>query len=226
MSAPSRGFTLIEAIVALALIGLVMLGLTLLTAQWFRQWNHAAGNVQQSERLAAGFDRFMDDIGAAEASAPPNYDKTILFEGTATDLTLWRTRLSINPEFGMELVHYALETRSGQTELVRRHIHLEPGEPLRGSYQWQDPVVLARLPFALAFSYLGADHTHQPNWHRMSALPASVVLTAAEPDNRFLPVEAKIYAEIPAFCAAQTEFSACIAVMNGEQPAKPPAKTQ
>ena len=225
MKVASRGFTLIEAIVALALAGLVVLGLATLTAQWFSQWNHAAGTLQTSEALAAGFDRFMNDLGAAEASAPPNSDQAILFEGTATSLTFWRTRLSVRPEFGMELVHYSLDTTSDHTTLVRRHVHIEPGEPLRGVYQWQDPVELARLPFALTFSYIGEDGKFSSNWHNRPTLPDSVLLSALDTQSAFVPVQARLHAEIPASCAAQTEISGCLAIIKGGPVTKPQGQT-
>ena len=45
------GFTLIEALVALALTGLVLSALGTMTAQWLPNWNRGLDRIQQSELI-------------------------------------------------------------------------------------------------------------------------------------------------------------------------------
>ncbi|MEN3289563.1 MAG: ral secretion pathway protein, partial [Bradyrhizobium sp.] len=44
-----QGFSLIEALVALALTGLVLSALATITAQWLPNWNRGIDRIQRSE---------------------------------------------------------------------------------------------------------------------------------------------------------------------------------
>src|ERR1700692_3805692 len=51
------GFTLIEALVALALTGLVLSALANLTAQWLPNWNRGLDRIQRSEMVGITLQR-------------------------------------------------------------------------------------------------------------------------------------------------------------------------
>ena len=60
------GFTLLEALVAMALMGLILAALATITAQWLPNWNHGIARVQRNEQVALGLERLAADLAAAE----------------------------------------------------------------------------------------------------------------------------------------------------------------
>ena len=56
------GFTLIETLVALALMGLVLSALANLTAQWLPNWNRGLNRIQRSELIGTALQRIADDL--------------------------------------------------------------------------------------------------------------------------------------------------------------------
>ena len=54
---PMAGFTLIEALVATALMGFILAALATITAQWLPNWNHGIVRVQRNEQVALGLER-------------------------------------------------------------------------------------------------------------------------------------------------------------------------
>ena len=60
------GFTLIETLVALALMGLVLSALANLTAQWLPNWNRGLDRIQRSELIGIALQRIADDLAAAQ----------------------------------------------------------------------------------------------------------------------------------------------------------------
>src|SRR5271154_4004143 len=51
------GFTLIETLVALALMGLVLSALANITAQWLPNWNRGLDRIQRSELISIALQR-------------------------------------------------------------------------------------------------------------------------------------------------------------------------
>lgn len=60
------GFTLVEALAAMVLMGLVLAALATITGQWLPNWSRGFSRVQSSQLLAAALDRIVADLGAAE----------------------------------------------------------------------------------------------------------------------------------------------------------------
>src|SRR5581483_3977550 len=60
------GFTLIETLVALALMGLVLSALASLTAQWLPNWNRGLDRIQRSEMISMALQQIGADLAAAE----------------------------------------------------------------------------------------------------------------------------------------------------------------
>jgi general secretion pathway protein J len=61
MSSPCRrrrlevaGFTLVEVLMATALMGAILAALATVTAQWLPNWNRGFARVQRTENLALG----------------------------------------------------------------------------------------------------------------------------------------------------------------------------
>src|ERR1700745_3596493 len=85
------GFTLIEAIVALALMGLVLSALASITAQWLPNWNRGVSRIQRGEAIGIALQRIAADIAATEY-VPANRDSPQpLFDGSELSIVFVRT---------------------------------------------------------------------------------------------------------------------------------------
>src|ERR1700740_502669 len=112
------GFTLIEALVALALTGLILSALATLTAQWLPSWNRGFNRIQESELISIAMQRIAADLAAAEFVPPSRATKKPLFEGTALSVTFVRAALGPNVGIGLDLVRLGETTERGQLVLL------------------------------------------------------------------------------------------------------------
>jgi general secretion pathway protein J len=178
-----RGFTLIEALVALALTGLVLSALGTITAQWLPSWNRGLDRIQQSELIGIAMQRIAADLAAAEY-VPPNRDaRKPLFDGSALSVTFVRTALGPNAGVGLDVVRISETTDQGGLVTVRTRAAfgplppgVSPSEQIHGS----DPVVLLRPPLRLSFAYAGPDRVFRDSWHDADKLPAAIMLTVRD----------------------------------------------
>jgi general secretion pathway protein J len=173
------GFTLIEALLSVALMGIVLAALALLTAQWFPNWNRGFRRVQQTELIGLGLERAVADISAAEFVSPNGKTKHPLFEGSELSVIFVRSALGPNTAPGLDIVRLSEMPTERGLALVRtraKFTTLEPGAQVGSQIAFSDPVVLTQGPYRLSFSYAGADRAWQPVWHDATQLPRAVRL--------------------------------------------------
>jgi general secretion pathway protein J len=173
------GFTLIEALLSVALMGIVLAALALLTAQWFPNWNRGFRRVQQTELIGLGLERAVADLSAAEFVSPNGKTKHPLFEGSELSVIFVRSALGPNTAPGLDIVRLSETPTERGLALVRtraKFTTLEPGAQVGSQVAFSDPVVLTQGPFRLSFSYAGADRAWQPVWHDATQLPRAVRL--------------------------------------------------
>ena len=75
------GFTLVEALLATALMGVILAAIGTVTAQWLPNWNRGIARVQRAERLAIGLERIAADLSVAEMMPLNAEAKLPLFDG-------------------------------------------------------------------------------------------------------------------------------------------------
>jgi general secretion pathway protein J len=178
-----EGFTLIEALVALALTGLVLSALGTITAQWLPSWNRGLDRIQQSELIGIAMQRIAADLAAAEYVPPNRNGRKPMFDGSALSVTFVRTALGPNVGVGLDVVRIGETTDQGGLVTVRTRATfgplapgVSPSEQIHGS----DPVVLLRPPLRLSFAYAGPDRVFQDSWHDADKLPAAIMLTVRD----------------------------------------------
>jgi general secretion pathway protein J len=178
-----QGFTLIEALAALALTGLVLSALATITAQWLPNWNRGFDRIQQSELVGISMRRIAADLAAAEY-VPPNRDQVKpLFDGSALSVTFVRTALGPNVGVGLDVVRIGETTDQGRLVTVRSRAAfgpLPPGLSPSEQINVSDPVVLLRSPFRLSFAYAGSDRVFRDSWRDADRLPAAIMLTVRD----------------------------------------------
>ncbi len=204
--AGERGFTLIETIVALALMGLVLSALASITAQWLPNWNRGLSRIQRSEVIGIALQRIGADLAAAEY-VPPNRDtRHPLFEGSELSVTFVRTAQGPNAGPGLDVVRVGETTDHGEFMTVRsrsRFTPLPPASSLAEQMHFGDPVVLLRAPFRLSFAYAGPDRIWKGAWRGANKLPAMIRLTIRDASTgRVLSVStiAPVHVQVPSDC--------------------------
>jgi general secretion pathway protein J len=178
-----EGFTLIEALVALALTGLVLSMLGTITAQWLPNWNRGVDRIQQSELIGMAMQRIAADLSATEY-VPANRDqRKPLFDGSALSVTFVRTAFGPNVGVGLDVVRIGETVDQGSLVTVRSRAPFGPlpsGVSLSEQISVSDPVVLLRAPLRLSLAYAGPDRVFRDSWHDMDRLPATIMLTVRD----------------------------------------------
>ena len=199
------GFTLVEALVATLLMGMVLAALATVTVQWLPNWNRGFARVQRTELLAIGIERLAADFAAAEFVPPNRKTDHPLFEGTELSATFVRSAVGPNTRSGLDVVRIS-ETADRQGRvMVRATATFTPGSGSIDQIVFGDPVVLLRSPYRLSFAYAGKNGVWKGSWHDASTLPAAVRLTVRDAaTDRALPVStiAVVHADLPVECVS------------------------
>jgi general secretion pathway protein J len=225
------GFTLIEALLSMALMGIVLAALALLTAQWFPNWNRGFRRVQQTELMGLGIERAVADLSAAEFVSPNGKTKRPLFEGSELSVVFVRSALGPNTTPGLDIIRLSEMPTERGLALVRtraKFTPLEPGAQVGAQVAFADPVVLTQGPYRLSFSYAGADRGWQPTWHDATQLPRAVRLTVrSTTTGQIVMVSTAMPVRVtgPAECAAAQSVRQCLDRLDKPEP-EPQGETQ
>jgi general secretion pathway protein J len=201
------GFTLIEALVATALMGIVLAALASLAGQWLPNWDRGISRAQSSEVVGVALERLVGDVGSAQHVTAGREAKNPLFEGTASAVIFVRPAFGPNARPGLEVVRIA-EARDGNAiALVRSVAPFMPSatDPptLPG---FADPMPLLHAPYRVSFAYAGRDGAWKNTWQNVPDLPAVVRITVRrEGSDRALSVStaALIHVDMPVLCLKQ-----------------------
>jgi general secretion pathway protein J len=216
------GSTLVEALVAMLLMGMVMASLATITAQWLPNWNRGFARVQSAEHLSLVLDRLAGDLAAAEFVSLNRNNQRPLFEGAELGVTFVRSAIGPNARGGLDVVQIAeMADRLGPV-LVRARTPFVPAEKVEG--QFTDPVVLLRAPYRITLSYAGADRAWKGTWSGARELPSAVRFTIRDGVSErtlLASTAAVIHTQLPALCANSDDERRC--GRNGAPKRKPPA---
>jgi general secretion pathway protein J len=178
------GFTLIETLVALALMGLVLSALANITAQWLPNWNRGLDRMQRSELISIALQRIGDDLAAAEYVPANRQEKQRpLFEGSELSVTFVRTAVGPNAGVGLDIVRLAETTDPGGLVTARARAPFRPlplGSSLSEQLHFGEPVLLLRAPYRLSFAYADDDGAWKGSWRDSDKLPAKIKLTVRD----------------------------------------------
>jgi len=205
------GFTLIEALLATLLMAIIMGALAKVTSQWLRSWDRGFSRIQSVDLLAAGLDRLVADVAAAQIVAGTNMP---LFDGSEFAVMFVRTPLGPNTFTGLEVVRIEEASDNRGPALVRNTAPFTPVIRDLTEVNFSDPVVLIRAPYRISFSYAGPDHVWRDTWRGAAQLPRAIRVSVHDSAaSRTLAVltSTVIRAELPARCAAVKAVAECVA---------------
>jgi general secretion pathway protein J len=181
------GFTLIETLVALALMGLVLSALANLTAQWLPNWNRGLDRIQRSEMIGITLQRLADDLADALPVPASASDMGPFFSGSEQSITFVRTALGPNAGPELDVVHLGETTDIAGLATVRSRTQFRPVPPnasASNQFHFREPVVLLRAPYRLTFAYAGDDDEEwQSSWRDPAKLPSRIKLTVRDSSN-------------------------------------------
>jgi general secretion pathway protein J len=206
------GFTLVEALVATVLMGLILAALATITARWLPNWNHGIARLQRNEQVALGLERVAADLAAAEYIAINHETRKPFFDGTNRSVIFVRTSLGPNSGPGLEVVRIAESTSEQGVVLVRTRAAFKPGiDPTQLNFT--DPVVLLRAPYQVFFSYAATDRNWRDDWRQQPQLPSAVKLSLRDTITQrvvSLSTATLIHVEVPADCIAAKSYAECL----------------
>ena len=181
MRRPSRrarqgeaGFTLLEVVVTIALMGLIVGALATVTGQWFQTWKRSLLRVQRNEKVAIALDRLVTDLSAALYVSPERLSKSPAFRGDEKSVLFVRSAIGPNGASGLEFVQIAEITDSLGPALVRMRAPFTLLPSSGAAIPFSDPVVLLRAPFRIAFAYAAPDGKWVKAWRNSGDLPSGV----------------------------------------------------
>ncbi len=199
------GFTLIETLLATALLLLILALLASVTAQWLPNWNRGFLRAQRNERLALGIERIVADLAAVEFILSTGEIKHPIFDGTTLAVTFIRTAIGPN-RHGLEIVRLAEVADERGPVLVRATTPFVPLAAEGGAIdrmRFTDPNVLIQAPYRVQFSYAGADRQWLTSWRDTVRLPSAiriVIRNVVSGQVLELATAAKVHIDAPADC--------------------------
>jgi general secretion pathway protein J len=209
------GFSLVEALLATALMGAILAAIATVTAQWLPNWNRGFERVQRSEALTAGLERIVADLAAAEFISAGAGIRQPLFDGTELSVTFLRTALGPNTRPGLELVR--IQEIGGEKGLmmVRTRARFLPvgRDGINPQVAPRDPVVLVRAPYRVTFAYAGPDRIWRNQWRGEGVLPNAIRIQLRDAvTDRTLSVSTAtlVHADMPADCIFAEVINDCL----------------
>jgi general secretion pathway protein J len=222
------GFTLIEALVATVLMGMILAGLGSITSRWLANWDRGFARAQRGELVSIALDRLVADLGAAEFVTASRDVKVPLFDGTPSAVTLVRTAYGPNARPGLEMVRIAETSDRNGIVLVRSKASFAPlsaGLTAPNPLSFADPVALLRAPLRVTFAYAGRDGAWRDTWQGAPLLPATVRVTvrdAASDRTLSISTAALVHVELPAACARAKDKNDCAGKSDEDTPGNDP----
>jgi len=223
------GFTLIEMLIATALMVAILGALATFTAQWLPNWNRGFARVQRTELASMGLERIVGDLAAAKFILPYGDAKAPLFDGAELSVTFVRSALGPNTRPGLEVVRIAETADQRGLAMVRASAPFLPlapdGTGLAPSFG--DPVVLVRAPYRVSFSYAGEDRVWRGTWRDVVTLPAAVrvlLRDAASGQTLAVSTAATVHVNLSAKCASAANVKDCALGKAETQEGAPPGR--
>lgn len=195
------GFSLIEAMAALALTATIVMALAAVTGQWLPNWRRGFVDLQRADLLGVGLERIVEDISAAEYVTPQGGAPTQLFEGDSSTVIFVRSAIGPNSYPHLEVVRLGRTEDDRGLALTRTRAPFAPAAPGKSAqtFAFGDAVALVRAPFRVTFAYAGPDRVWVDSWKGEQRLPDAVRITVRDAvGNRVLAASTAVRVKVTA----------------------------
>jgi general secretion pathway protein J len=169
-----EGFTLVETLMALLLLGLVVSLLASVTAEWLPNWKRGLLRARLSEKVAIALDRLVTDLSAAQYVSVDRQNRVPLFYGDERSVAFVRSAVGPNGSRGLEIVRISENADDIGPALVRMRAPFKPYDLSVEQIPFVEPVVLLRAPLHVTFGFAGSDGKWQKTWHNAGRLPTAI----------------------------------------------------
>jgi general secretion pathway protein J len=211
-----QGFTLVEALVGVALMGVVLAMLGTITARWLPTWNIGFGRLQRAEHVGLAVDRIAADLVSAEFVALDPKSQRATFDGTSSSVILVRSALGPNAVEGLEIIRIAEEEDANGIALVRSRAPfalLGTGDGDVAALAFTDKVTLLRPPFRVAFAFADTTLAWKDLWRGAPTLPSAVRIAVEDRSKAkgvFVSVIAALHMSAAAACTRAGSAWNCV----------------
>jgi general secretion pathway protein J len=212
----SHGFSLVEALVAVALMGLVLAMLGTVTSSWLPTWNRGFSRLQRADLVGLVVEHVAADLAAAEFVSLDRTSQRATFDGTSSSVVLIRSALGPNAVEGVEIVKIAEEPDGDGYILVRSHAPLALHGKADGDLSqiaFADRVTLLRSPYRVSFAFADATLAWRDLWRNAPILPRAVRVTIEDTSRskgRSTSAIALLHLSAAAACASAASAWGCV----------------
>ena len=218
----TAGFTLLEALIATALMAMILAALATITGQWLPNWNRGVVRVQGSEQVGRALERILEDLAAAEFISAGTRSKRPLFEGTPTAVVFVRTATGPNATIGLDVIRLAQVATDDGPVLLRTRSPFVPNSYAIADLAarvTREPVVVLRMPLQVTFSYAGPDSIWHPTWRSAQLLPSAIRMNVINnATNSSVSAATFVHATVPVDCVTAKSLAECLASDTTERP--------
>jgi general secretion pathway protein J len=191
------GFTLIEAMAAVAVMAVIVGALSTVAGQWLPHWGRGLSELQRADLLDFGIDRIAADVAATKYVSLDG-DQKPLFDGTASSVTFVRSAIGPDSASSLETVRISQVPNGSSFAMVRAKARFTPSLAGAALVVLTDPVVLVRGPVHIFFAYAGPDRAWSDTWEGQKRLPDAVRITALDAGGHVLGASTAIALRVTA----------------------------
>jgi general secretion pathway protein J len=210
------GFTLFEALIAVALMGLVLGMLATVTSRWLPNWNFGFARLQRADVVGLGLERLVADLVGAEFLSLFRKSQRASFDGTPTSVVFVRSALGPNAVEGLEIIKLAEQPDGDGFALVRSRapfalLASDAGEPAEIAFA--DKVTLLRAPYRVTFAFADATLEWRDLWRDVPSLPSAVrisIFDETKGKDPLVSAIAYLHVNAAAVCTRATSTWACV----------------
>ena len=116
MSAREDGFTLLEALAAVAVMAAILAGLAAVAGQWLPHWRHGFMALQNADLIGLGLDRIGEDVASAEYARLDAGPGAPLFRGEPNSVVFARQEIGPGPAARLEIVRIGATATAAATK--------------------------------------------------------------------------------------------------------------
>lgn len=219
LKAARRGFTLLEALLALLLASLLFAGIAFYTSGWTRQWSEVFLSGSRQDAAAIVLDRIVEEIEAAQPALVRDGPMVrSAFAGTSGAVTFVRPALGFEARAGLDRVTYTSGMAGAEKAIVRQRRGYDPLPRFAGGGGGGgEDLPLLRGDVAISFQYAAANGDLGDEWQNRSSLPhlVRIEISGTSPRQWRQTAYARPRIEWPAYCATDELSAQCRAVAGG-----------